>query len=117
MGGKTVTIRLNEVELENMESMANKMNMSIGKCIKEAMNTFYFDSNDKEMDRKIRELQRHNNWTRGQAALMQFFVTANQIFKPDFVEWLAEVNDVEIIKDKRWRYIPVHDEDKDINSE
>ena len=49
-----------------------------------------------EMNEKIEAAKEHLNWNIARTALMQLFIFANGTFKPDFIQWLAEVNDGEI---------------------
>ena len=93
--GKVVGIRLNKDELEVMEKVATEMNTSIGKCVKKAIEVVFFDD-DSEMNEKIEAAKEHMNWNIARTALMQLFILANGTFKPDFINWLAEVNDLEI---------------------
>jgi len=93
--GKVVGIRLNKEELEFMEKVATEMNTTVGKCVKNAMEIVFFNDGT-EMDEKIEAAKEHMNWNTAMTALMQLFILANGTFKPDFIQWLAEVNDVEI---------------------
>jgi hypothetical protein len=115
--GKVVGIRLNKKELEFMEKEAAKRNTSIGKCVKKAMEVVFFDE-DEEMNEKIEAAKEHLNWNIARTALMQLFIFANGTFKPDFIQWLAEVNDVEITnmsQDHDYYISPKRDDADDVH--
>ena len=90
MLGKTVTIRLNESELKEYKSLAEKLNVSIGRAIKWGSAQFHF--NQKSDD--INNLQLTNQLQSTRVSYLEeslgaIFDVINDRFVFDEGEWVA----------------------------
>ena len=107
MVGKNVGVRLNKEELEHMQKIADKEDTSVGKLVKKAMKTMYFDKSvelvptaevSEQMKEKMKISKESEHWKTAMATLLQTFELLNGRFTmdPEFIQWMGTMNDVSI---------------------
>ena len=98
MGGKTVTIRLNEQEYKRMKEISEIEGFSIGQLTKKAVWLFWFSEGLSQKDTKKRILideiiKKEEEMMMQQQmvnAMKEYFRIGLKINQPDFLDWLYE---------------------------